>query len=485
MGGHTFDVVRRIAGWRSRGAPGSMAQVVQPSPLGAARHRAQTLASAGDLAGARAVLEHAVGVGQTRLGEDDPDLLLTACQLAETLQQIDDPSAARRVLEEAYAAGSRRLGDADPVLLRISHQLGVVAEELGNRHEARKAFARILEFGPSVLGADHPALAQARSYLGHDQIPSLVRPEAPVPPHSAPAPPTLFGPPPATHPQPGGAISPRGNPVPPDVTTRLHLDSVRPVNEPTVAHQIITPRHNPPASQPMQTWTDQVSPTVPDPRHPAEVQPSNFGRPIDTASGPSFSASGSRLQAHSGRGPAARGPVHHAPDQFAPAYRPEPLILAPTPTPTPTPDRQRRGMGLFAAIAAVLAAGIAVVALVFVLANRGTGQSQSRDSSVPTLAGKEPTDVRLRDEGSKIEISWHDPSAGTVSFVVTMGHPGELLKPLASLGPGQTSYQLGALNARLNYCFTVVAVYRADQFATSVPTCTTRAGARPGPSTSA
>ena len=474
MGGHTFDVVRRIAGWRSRGAPGSMAQVVQPSPLGAARHRAQTLASAGDLAGARAVLEHAVGVGQTRLGEDDPDVLLTACQLAEILQQIDDPSAARRVLEEAYAAGSRRLGDADPVLLRISHQLGVVAEELGNRHEARKAFARILEFGPPVLGAHHPTLAQARSYLGQDQIPPAVRPEAPAPLHSAPPQPTLFSPPPATLPQTSGVISPPGNPVPPDVTTRLQLDSVRPVNEPTVAHQIITPRHNPP----MQTWSDQLSPTVPDPRQPVEVQPSYFGRPIETRSGPSFSAPGGQLPAHSVQGPATRGPVHTS-DQSAPAYRAVPLNFV------PEPDRQRRGMGLFAAIAAVLAAGIAVVALVFVLANRGTGQSQSRDSSVPTLAGKEPTDVRLRDEGSKIEISWHDPSAGTVSFVVTMGHPGELLKPLASLGPGQTSYQLGALNAKLNYCFTVVAVYRADQFATSVPTCTTRAGARPGPSTSA
>jgi hypothetical protein len=126
-----------------------------------------------------------------------------------------------------------------------------------------------------------------------------------------------------------------------------------------------------------------------------------------------------------------------------------------------------------------------VAALVFVLANRG-GEDQNRSataSNVPTLAGAPPADVQLRDHGSQIEITWKDPTSGTVSFMVVMAHPGEELKPMATLGPGKTSYRAGGLSTKLNYCFAVVAVYRADQFATSPQSCTKRATADPGSST--
>jgi hypothetical protein len=138
----------------------------------------------------------------------------------------------------------------------------------------------------------------------------------------------------------------------------------------------------------------------------------------------------------------------------------------------------RRSLGLFGAIAGGLAAVIAVVALVFVLASRSGGPAEG-ESDVPTLEGPPPSDVQLRDSGSGIEIRWQDPSNGTVSFMIAMGHPKEELKPITTLGPGQTSYELGGLNPSLNYCFTVIAVYRSDQFATSPQTCTSRASATP------
>jgi hypothetical protein len=138
----------------------------------------------------------------------------------------------------------------------------------------------------------------------------------------------------------------------------------------------------------------------------------------------------------------------------------------------PDPDH-RRSIGLFAAIAAVLAAIIAVAALVFVLANRSGGDGN--DSEEPTLGGgPAPTDVRLEDEGARIRISWADPTDGTVSFLVAMAHPGEQLNPVATLGPGKTSYVMAALNPALDYCFVVVAVYRDNQFATSAQACTAR-----------
>ena len=132
----------------------------------------------------------------------------------------------------------------------------------------------------------------------------------------------------------------------------------------------------------------------------------------------------------------------------------------------------RGGVGLFAAIAAVLAAIIAVAALVFGLAHR-SGESPG-DPDVPTLGGPAPRDVRLRDDGTHISVTWRDPSEGTVSFLVAMGHPGEQLKPVSTLGPGQTSYEMSALNPSLDYCFAVLAVYRGNEFATSPQACTAR-----------
>ncbi|MCU7727705.1 fibronectin type III domain-containing protein [Actinoplanes sp. KI2] len=133
----------------------------------------------------------------------------------------------------------------------------------------------------------------------------------------------------------------------------------------------------------------------------------------------------------------------------------------------------KRSLGIFAAIAAVLAAVIAVSALVFVLANRAGDES---DSDVPTLGGKPPTGVALTDQGSRIRLAWTDPAGGSVSFLVAMAHPGEQLKPVSTLGPGTTSFEISALNPNLNYCFAVVAVYRNNKFATSEQACTNRPG---------
>ena len=140
----------------------------------------------------------------------------------------------------------------------------------------------------------------------------------------------------------------------------------------------------------------------------------------------------------------------------------------------------RKGPALFAAIAAVLAATIAVVALVVVLAQRdNTGNGT--DPDVPTLGGgPAPTDVQVRDYGTSVEITWTDPGEGKNSTIVTGGHPGEVLKPMGEVGPGQTRFELRGLNDQLDYCFAVVAVYSTDSFASSAQSCTTR----PGPTTS-
>ncbi len=580
------------------------------------------------------MLERGVELGKLHLSEDDPDVLRTAFELGVLLQRCDDPAGARRVLEEAYAAGLWRLGDADPLMVEISAGIGAAAGELGNRHEARKAFGRVAQHGPAALGVDHWAVTQARAYLGQDQEPSPVRPQAApqtqthqwqpsttVPltqPHlAAPqAPPPearpfarpamgwmaqeqaplveqqvpqesagligrqvaqesaeLFGPQvPQESVRPGGRGEPQGpsqlvgrevsqeeaQPVGrevPEESGRVEPDtstSVRPVGDPSLpvgggAEAFEVRASQRAADTPADVLAQQVTlqlPTV----TPAVAEERVYGaQPVPGQAAHGQAARGRTGEPGAGEvsprvihlevtrrqprteaeptpyeGDALNGPtaplqviasrpstvappseenltVWTPPERVAAAHpgleedtAAQPIIVASrdgnrdaatvqlpvvaddrsaTPVVSRGAGRRLKPYGKWVALAVVAA----LVALVLGLALRGGDAKEN----VPTLGGPAPSDVRLEDAGTEIGISWHDPADGTVSFMVTMARAGEALKPMATLGPGQTSYALGGLNATLNYCLTVVAVYRDNQFATSPQVCTSRTPATP------
>ncbi|MFG1610751.1 tetratricopeptide repeat protein [Actinoplanes sp. NPDC049265] len=472
-----------------------MARVSQPSPLEPARQRAQYLADQGDRAAGIAMLSHAVSLGRVNLGEDDPGVLAAAHHLARLHQFDDDPSGARRVLEEAYAAGQWRLGDSDPLMLEISYDLGVVAEELGNRHEARKALGRVVELGEPVLGGAHWAVLKARAYLAgnfgaiaHDApVPEVPSGEAPLRDVASLA---------APRPAPAEPLIPRQGGIP--LVRRVPGAQTPPLPE---EYPVTSVREEPPETRP--------EPQVPAQRPPME-QPPAQGWPLEQAAREQAAREqaareqAAREQAareQAAREQAAQGRVEEA----APAwpvqggqgwpieerqepYRPfddlavhrpfgDPQAHGMTAGPIETePARAytRRGPAIFAAIAAVLAVSVAVVALVFVLADRG-GKDDGKDSDVPTVGGGPPPQgVQVRDYGTSVEISWVDPSDGKTSTLVTGGHPGEVLKPMGEVGPGETRFELRGLNDQLDYCFAVVAVYGTNSFAPSEQSCTSR-----------
>ena len=66
---------------------------------------------------------------------------------------------------------------------------------------------------------------------------------------------------------------------------------------------------------------------------------------------------------------------------------------------------------------------------------------------------------------------------GRTTFLITGGRPGEVLRPMGQVGPGQTSFELHGLNADLDYCFAIVAVYSTTELAPSGQSCTSRLGA--------
>jgi hypothetical protein len=141
------------------------------------------------------------------------------------------------------------------------------------------------------------------------------------------------------------------------------------------------------------------------------------------------------------------------------------------------------------ALAAVVAA-VAVLAVVLISprptpqAGTGTGTSPGATvSSAPTASRVAPSDVKLRDDGNSITLTWTDPSDGTVPFFVEVGKPGAQLQLYNTLPRGETTYRVVGLNPRLDYCFSVIAVYGTDAVAPSNLVCTQRngnSGASPG-----
>lgn len=389
-----------------------MTGVSQPSPLAVAQRNAQALRDAGDVASACRLLARTLESARPAYGEDHPEVLASAHLLARLHQEADDPAAARRVLEEAIAAGQRRLGDADALMLAMSFDLGSVAEELGNRHEARRNFGRVATLGPAVLGDDHWTVRAARDYLG-DSFAAGGQPVA--------------DPPPVAPPQSNPPLFPR-------VTSPDPLAPAPPV---APAFLLSEPRQVQP--QPTEAPPAHAQPALPRPVYEAPAYP------IEVAVG---------------------GPSPY------PTFQRQPATAAPP----AAPAVRGRGVTIAAAVAATAAAVAATVVTLVTLTDRSAPTPGAADVSTgPTLAGDPPTDLRLREEGSSIAISWTDPTAGTVPFIVAGGRAGKTLAAMATISPGETSYKVNGLNPRADYCFTVVAVYSTDRYATSGQVCTARA----------
>ncbi|SCE63935.1 Fibronectin type III domain [Micromonospora matsumotoense] len=148
----------------------------------------------------------------------------------------------------------------------------------------------------------------------------------------------------------------------------------------------------------------------------------------------------------------------------------------------PVRDAKPRGRGRTVAVVAgvvvLLAAGGTIGAVT--LDRNADGPTRSTDTAPRQTAGPAPGDLKLRDDAATITVTWSDPSDGSVPFMVAGGRTGRALGVMATVDPGQTSFTVNGLNAEVDYCFTVLAVYSTDAFATSGQVCTDRV--RPSPS---
>ncbi|MDG4786486.1 tetratricopeptide repeat protein [Micromonospora sp. WMMD1102] len=432
----------------------------QPPQLTAVQARARALRDGGDDPGARRLLAQALEAARPAYGKDHPEVLGTVQVLARWQREADDPAAARRLLEEAILDGQRRWGDADPLMLALSFELGAVAEELGNRHEARRNFGRVASLGPGVLGDDHWQVRAARDYLG-EAPGGAAEPAAPLsaPPAQLSAPPAQLSAPPAQLSAP--PFTPQS--APPFTPPR----SAPPAMPSQSAPPFTPPQSAPPAGGGLfqsAATSGAYAPAVEVPGRPAEPPPSSYAPGAERASStyPPYSAqSGGQVEPY-------------------PVVMPTPTAAAPAPVAEPNRGRGSTVAAAIAAAAAVVAAIVVVVAVV--LDKSGSPEQGPTDERAePVVAGEPPTDVKLRDEGTAITISWTDPSGGTVPFVVAGARAGQQTKPMMTLSPGETTYKVNAVNPKLDYCFSVLAVYSTNEFAPSDLACTKRDGAGPTP----
>ncbi|WP_439117065.1 fibronectin type III domain-containing protein [Micromonospora lupini] len=135
-------------------------------------------------------------------------------------------------------------------------------------------------------------------------------------------------------------------------------------------------------------------------------------------------------------------------------------------------------------IGTAVAAGVALVAVVglgAVVLNRDDAPPPPGATVVatPSASGPPPGDLKLRDDLVTITLTWTDPSGGAVPFMVAGGRAGLALGVMATVEPGRTSHTVNGLSSRVDYCFTVLAVYSTDSFATSGQVCTNRERSTP------
>ncbi|WP_305787166.1 tetratricopeptide repeat protein [Symbioplanes lichenis] len=255
------------------------------------RQQADHLAAAGDVSGARALLEQAVEQGRPGLAAGDPELLATMRQLAGLHSRAGDPAGARRLLEEAQAAG-HRLGPADPLMVLLASDLAEVADELGNRHEARRNLALVAEHGPAALGPDHPAVIRARQSPAPSTSPASGPPISGPPTFAAPPPPVLGSPSSS-----GGSA--RGSRTPWIVAAAAVVAAVV-----MLVVVLVRPDSQPSAAPPAATPALPLGPLpLPSMTRPA---PANTSSPASAPASPSAAARSSTLKSVPATSPAAR-----------------------------------------------------------------------------------------------------------------------------------------------------------------------------------
>ncbi|GIF09143.1 fibronectin type III domain-containing protein [Actinoplanes siamensis] len=149
----------------------------------------------------------------------------------------------------------------------------------------------------------------------------------------------------------------------------------------------------------------------------------------------------------------------------------------------PGGDRSRRGHP--ALLAAGLAGGVAAAAAVVILTlpdadGAATPQAPAPAPTRPTLttagpgAPGAPEHVTLRDNGTSVSLTWVYPASAKGRVVISGGRAGQPPGEFQRLSAGAVGFEVYSLNERVDYCFTVSVQSSGDKLVPSAPVCTAR-----------
>jgi hypothetical protein len=390
---------------------GAAAQQSEIDALAKAVALARQRADAGDLTSARSLLESALVTGELRLGRDHPQLVPLMVDLATIAREVGNLTESLAQLSRAYEIAVLATGPEHPSSLKIEARLAVVTGRLGEPTDAYDW--HLADAGARVLGPEHAAVRSARERLG------------------------------ARH-----GMGPGGTPSADDPPDRPMIAAIGPAAEPPTQGEV----------RPPPTYMPTPSPGV------FERRPDAIA--LYTPPPPLAEISGRDLEIWRSDEPTTR-----------------------------TRPRRRHGAGLalLAGIGAAVLIATAIVAVKALGPASAAPASGDRSASAlptfvaepstppsptptpsPTPAAAPPADVALADTGGSVTLTWRDPSAGRVPFLVTGGRVGTGARPLESVPAGRTRSIVYGLNSKFDYCFVVSAIYSASVIAPSIRICTHR-----------
>jgi len=129
---------------------------------------ASYLQTSGEPSSAQPLVERALELRSSRLGEDHPDTLDLADKLASCLWALGHSEQACRLSEDTLTRRRRTLGEDDPATLASASNLAVALWALGRYEQARQLDEDTLARYRRVLGEDHPHTLNSASNLALD-----------------------------------------------------------------------------------------------------------------------------------------------------------------------------------------------------------------------------------------------------------------------------------------------------------------------------
>jgi len=308
---------------------------------------------------------------------------------------------------------------------------------------------------PEPTGAAQPASAPDAAgptrapAEAAQQTPPTVAPPGAAPPAAEPAPTRHPAPAEAAPTDPPAYVAPPTPPAAEPAPTAPPASARSP--EPTAAAE--PPRaRTPEPSRDLVTWaTARLEPDSDETQRvtPAEREPEAAPQPILIA-------------------PLRPVPAHrHA---TAPAQPPRPKSQ-PKHQPSDQPKKRSRAPLIVLAVILSLAVlgGSAALVVAFLSSDRRPDRRADPSASVPSAIR-----LSLDDRGATVNLSWTDPSRGTVPFVVSFGRADGPADRTEQVAAGTTTLAVNQLTPTQDYCFTVEVGDPAAGVAPSPTVCTNR-----------